>query len=55
MASREPHLDRAKQEIFDAVRFLAPDEAERLLRELAEAMKRASEQYDRILEDAILS
>lgn len=53
--SREPHLAKAKQEIFDAVRFLAPDEAERLLRELADSMKRIADQYDRMLEDAVLS
>lgn len=48
-------LDRTKQEIFDAVRFLAPDEAERLLRELADAMKDVASKYDRMLEDAVLS
>lgn len=48
------HLERSKQEIFDAVRFLAPDEAERLLRELADAMKRLADSYDRQLQDAIL-
>jgi hypothetical protein len=53
--SREPHLTRAKEEIFDAVRFLAPDEAERVLREMAEAMKRLAEKYDHLLADAILS
>ena len=49
------HLQRAKEEIFDAVRFLAPDEAERILRELADSMKGVAEKYDRMLEEVVLS
>ena len=47
-------IERAREEIFNAVRFLAPDEAERILREMADAMKKVATEYDRLLERAIL-
>ena len=47
-------IERAREEIFNAVRFLAPDEAERILREMADAMKEVARKYDRLLEGAIL-
>lgn len=40
---------RAKEEVFDAVRFLAPDELHRLFQELADDMKNLADEYDRKL------
>jgi hypothetical protein len=42
---RDHALERAREQIFEAVRFLAPDEAERELRELANAMKVLADKY----------
>lgn len=50
---RDHALERAREQIFEAVRFLAPDEAERELRELANAMKVVADKYDRELLNAI--
>jgi hypothetical protein len=46
-------ITKAKETIFDAVRFLAPDEVERLLREMADSMKRLADQYDDNLHNII--
>lgn len=50
---RDHALERAREQIFEAVRFLAPDEAERELRELANAMKVLADKYERDLSYAI--
>lgn len=50
---RDHALERAREQIFEAIRFLAPDEAERELRELANAMKVVADKYDRELLNAI--
>ncbi len=52
--STEQSVAKAREEIFNALRFLAPDEAERILREMADAMKKLADKYDRLLEEAIL-
>jgi hypothetical protein len=44
---------RAKEAVFDAVRFLAPDEAQRLLQELADSMKKLADEYDSNLASVI--
>lgn len=46
-------VDKASEEIFDAVRFLAPDEAHKLLQGMADRMKALADKYDRLLQDAI--
>lgn len=46
-------LEKAREQIFDAIRFLAPDGAERELRELANQMKLLADKYDRELSNAI--
>lgn len=51
---RNQSIEKAREQIFDALRFLAPDEAERILREMANSMKGVAEKYDRLLQDAIL-
>ena len=51
-ASRE---DRAKQEVFEAVRFLAPDELHKLFKDLADATEKLGEEYDNRLADILLS
>ena len=45
--------EKASEAIFDAVRFLAPDEAHRLLAEAAERMKVLADKYDALLQDAL--
>lgn len=52
--STDQSIAKAREEIFDALRFLAPGEAERILREMAEEMKKLADKYDRLLEEAIL-
>jgi hypothetical protein len=54
VSERDTTLDRAREEIFNALRFLAPDEAERILREMADAMKKLASKYDDLLAEAIL-
>lgn len=44
---------KARQDIYDALRFLAPDEAEKILREMAQDMKKLADRYDRLLEETI--
>jgi hypothetical protein len=46
-------MDKAREQIFDAVRFLAPDEAHEVLKDCAAALKKLAEEYDRKLADAI--
>lgn len=46
-------MDKAREQIFDAVRFLAPDEAHEVLKDCAAALKKLAEDYDRKLADAI--
>ena len=46
-------VTKAREEIFDALRFLAPDEAHRLLKGMTENMAKVSERYDALLLDAI--
>lgn len=55
MTSRDPLTNKAKEEIFDAIRFLAPDVAEQVLRELADGMKKLANEYDRKLESLVFS
>lgn len=50
---RDASIERAEREIFDAIRFLAPPESERLLREMADGMKKLADKYDRLLEETI--
>lgn len=46
-------MDKAREQIFDAVRFLAPDEAHEVLKDCADSLKKLAEEYDRKLADAI--
>ena len=46
-------MDKAREQIFDAVRFLAPDEAHEVLKDCAASLKKLAEEYDRKLADAI--
>ena len=48
-------VERAKQEVFDAVRFLSPTDLHQMFAELAEATKQLAEDYDKKLGDLILS
>jgi hypothetical protein len=55
MATTEEHsITRAREQIFDALRFLNPTEAERILSEMARDMKKLADKYDRLLEETIL-
>lgn len=53
MKNRDLRIDRAKEQIFDAIRFLAPDEAHKVLNDLADGMKDLADKYDRMLEDVV--
>lgn len=53
MTNRDLRLDRAKEQIFDAIRFLAPDEAHKVLKDLTDGMKGLADKYDRMLEDGV--
>lgn len=46
-------IQRAKEEVFDAVRFLAPDEVHRLFKELTDATKKLADDYDRKLAEIV--
>ena len=51
----DKRIHRAKEQVFDAVRFLAPDEAHKVLKDLEDGMKHLSEKYDRDLENVIFN
>jgi uncharacterized protein YydD (DUF2326 family) len=46
-------IQRAKEAIYDEVRFLAPGEVQRIFEELAAATKVLADKYDAMLQDAI--
>lgn len=46
-------IQRAREQIYDAVRFLAPDEAHRILKEAADSTKKLADKYDRLLQEAL--
>lgn len=54
MNHEEASVRRAREQIFDALRFLNPTDAERILSELAREMKKLADKYDRLLEETIL-
>jgi hypothetical protein len=55
MATTEEYsITRAREQIFDALRFLNPTDAERILSEMARDMKKLADKYDRLLEETIL-
>lgn len=51
--TRNGSMDKAREQIYDAVRFLAPDEAHEVLKDCADSLKRLADKYDRELADAI--
>jgi hypothetical protein len=52
--TEEYSITRAREQIFDALRFLNPADAERILSEMARDMKKLADKYDRLLEETIL-
>lgn len=47
-------ITRAREEIYNALRFLAPHVAEEILRELHADMKKLADKYDRLLQEMVL-
>lgn len=47
---KDRHLDRKREEVMDAVRFLSPREAQRVLRECLDDIEKATKDYERWLE-----
>jgi hypothetical protein len=46
-------IQRAKEQVFDAMRFLAPADVHRVFKELAESTEKLAEEYDRKLQGLI--
>ena len=46
-------ITRAREQIYDALRFLNPSEAERILSEMARDMKKLADRYDQMLLETI--
>lgn len=49
----EISVTRAREQIYDALRFLNPSEAERILTEMAKDMKKLADKYDQLLQETI--
>lgn len=47
-------ITRAREEIYEALRFLAPHVAEEILKQLHEDMKKLADRYDRLLQEMVL-
>ena len=46
-------ITRAREEIYEALRFLAPHVAEGILKQLYEDMKKLADKYDRLLQELV--
>jgi len=55
MSREDQKITRAKEQVFDAVRFLSPSEVHELFKDLASATEKLADEYDRKLGDLILS
>lgn len=50
-SNEDRSITKARQEIYDALRFLNPSVAEEILKDLHQDMKNLADKYDRMLSD----